>query len=93
MNDEDMMRWMAGPICCLIRGFMACFPNNRVEKMLILISAVFGQQVAATYAGDELAVFKLRKACRDAFGTAISSERVTPAPPPPQNEASIGVVR
>lgn len=86
-----IIMWMAQAVCTVIRGLLSVFPQERVEKMLVLISAVMGQQVASTYAGDELSVFKLRKACKDAFVHGIDSQEVQPLVKPVSGEAaSIG---
>lgn len=75
--EQLMAAWMAQVVCCEIRGTIACFPHVQVEKVLILFAAVVGQQLANTYAGDELAVFKMRKAMKDAFIKAMNETKIT----------------
>lgn len=92
-NEHDvlMVDWMAKAVYTLIRGVIACFPHVRLEKLLILLAAVMGQQLATMTTGDELAVFRMRKMCRDAFCDAMSKEAVaTPKQPDEPAAASIG---
>ena len=75
-KDKFIVNWMAQVVACAIRGTISCFPEERIEKMLVLMSAIMGQQIASTYVADEMSSFKLRKACRDAFANAMNKEKV-----------------
>jgi hypothetical protein len=89
--DKLIVTWFSQVICTAIRGTLAAFPQVQVEKMLMLMAAVMGQQLAQTYAGDELSVFKMRKACKDMFCEALKNEKVTGMPRKPDDiVASIG---
>ena len=87
-----MVGWMAQVLCVTIRGVLSCFPQVPAEKTLIMLAATMGQQVAATYASDELSVFKFRKSCKDQFCKAMNSQPVASASGPKKTDtASIGV--
>lgn len=89
-HDVMMVDWMAKVVYTTVRGVIACFPHARLEKVLILLSAVMGQQLATVYAGDELSVFKLRRMCKDAFCEAMTKGKLAAPPPPARETASIG---
>lgn len=76
--EQLMSGWMAQTLCCVIRGIVACFPQMQLEKTMLLMAAVMGQQVSQVYAGNELSVHKYRKACREAFTNGINSVPITP---------------
>lgn len=90
-NDQLMAGWMAQVICVTLRGVISCFPQERVEKVLILFAAICGQQLAQAYGGDEFNVLKLRKAMKDNFAKALSETPITAiAKPKMADTASIG---
>lgn len=93
-KDHDMMMldYMGKTIAVLVRGLVVCFAHVRLEKVLILMCAALGQQIAASYAGDELSTFKLRKMCRESFAKAMEATPVAALEPskPPHTTASIG---
>lgn len=90
-NDDELLgAWASQAMCIAIRGIVSCFPHQRLEKMLMIVSAAMGQQIAHTYAGDELSVHKLRKMCREAFESGIKSVPVVnPNAPKPTDTATI----
>lgn len=85
-----MVQMMAQALHVLMRGFISCFPQERVEKILIIASAMMAQQIASLYAGDDISVYKLRKACRDAFEKTMKDAPVIPHESPAADTATIG---
>lgn len=66
-QDQALRLWLHQNMMCLARGSLSCFASLPPEKVLVMICAVTGQLMAEMYAGDEIAVHRFRKACRDVF--------------------------
>jgi hypothetical protein len=79
MNGSDQVKIEASPaddqlrqatyavLQCMVRGAIACSPQVRPEAVMLLCCHNLGRLMAEMYVGDELAVHKFRKACRDVF--------------------------
>lgn len=66
-QDQAMRLWMHQNLLCLTRGSLSCFASVQPEKVLIMLCLVTGQLMSELYAGDEVAVHRFRKTCRDMF--------------------------
>lgn len=91
-QDQALRIWLHQNMLCLTRGSLSCFAHLPPEKVLLMICLVTGQLMSETYAGDEVAVYRFRKACRDMFDNVtkqmpiVSLESSKPKP----NTAAIG---
>lgn len=89
-QDKALMMWIHQCLLCTIRGILGCFPQVRADKVLMLICLNLGKLVSELYCGDDLAVHRFRKTCRDMFDTTTKQYPVIPLPdgkPKPQTAA------
>lgn len=78
--------WLKEILNTTVRGIVSVHCRAPVEMVLIAICRTMGAIMGRLYGGDELAVARFRKACRDAFRDAIKAEAVTPLPKPPERK-------
>jgi hypothetical protein len=65
--DDQLRIAIYGVMQCMVRGAIGCSPQVKPEAVMILCCHNLGRLMAEMYVGDELAVHKFRKACRDVF--------------------------
>lgn len=79
-KDDPLSRWLIPIALCFLRGTMSSLPQVKPEYVMLAFMKVLGKVYGQLYCGDELAVFKFRKACVDAFSGAIKGEPVMAMP-------------
>lgn len=75
--------WLKEVLAFAVRGAIASMLRVPPEITMIATCKAVGAVMGSLYRGDELAVARFRKACRDAFKEGIRDEPVAGAPDKP----------
>lgn len=85
-KDQDtwLAAWLHQILYVTMRGiFSAVPPTFRIEKIIMVSCMTMARIVAEVYAGEELAVRRMRKSCRDVFDETLKTMPVVPLEQPP----------
>lgn len=86
-SDEALRQWMHQIIMVLMQGMIRVLvPRMLVEKVLLVFTHTCARLVCEFYAGDDIAVHKLRKSCRDMFFETTKQMPIIPLPKPPSEK-------
>lgn len=94
VTQTDQDNWLSGymhqTLYVVLRGLLATVPGFALEKVLMLFCMTSARLIAEVYAGDELAVRRLRKGCVDIFTDTLKAMPVVPlnAPMPTKAETA-----
>jgi hypothetical protein len=89
--DEQLRMATYSVLQCMVRGAIACSPQVRPEAVMVLCCHNLARLMAEMYVGDELAVHKFRKACRDVFDKTTKEMPIIGRPEPMKETAAASV--
>lgn len=92
-TDDDVLRqWMHQIMMVSLRGLVGILvPRLRVEKVLLVFTHSCARLICEFYAGDEVSVHKMRKACREMFFETTKKMPVVPLTQQPIEQTDTAV--
>ena len=92
-SDDNILRqWMHQIMMIMLQGLIRVLvPRMRVEKVLLTFTHTSARLISEFYAGDEVSVHKLRKACRELFFETTKHMPIVPLPQQPVDQSDTAV--
>lgn len=79
-EDEFLRGWLHQILYCVVRGAIASLPMIKVEKIMLVACHTVARIICELYAGDDVSVYRFRKAARDLFDDTTKQMPVVPMP-------------